>query len=143
MNFYTPFSGVEGYTPPQMRGAFNQQMAEAHASGDPRYNTKPLDRAGMSRGAGQAQMAGIAAAQSLADGVAQAYGRRAQDTQANAVYALADAGRNEQLGQDTMQLIQQQRYADALASLQRQQTMGSGVLGGLLGGQGLTNFLGY
>jgi hypothetical protein len=133
----------QGYTPQQTAGAFNQRMAQAHAEADMRYNTKPLDKAGVSRGAGQAGQAGIASAQNLAKGIAEAYGQQLGDAQTNAQMQLRGNASRETLGQDVSQLAAQNQYADALAALQRQQTMGSGVLGGLLGSGGLTNFLGY
>lgn len=137
----TPYAA--GFTPRQTGAAFNQQLAEAHAASDPRYNMKPLDRAGMSRGGAQQNLAGIASAQNLAEGIARAYGQKMTDAQFNAKTSLGNAAAQEGLGLDVAQLQQQQQYADALAALQRQQTMTGGLLGGLLGGQGLNNFLGY
>lgn len=141
MNTYVNIPGAPGYTPQQSQAAFNQQMAQAHAASDPRYNTKPLDRAGLSRGGAQQNMAGIASAQNLAEGIAKAYNQQIEDAQTNT--GLSSAAARESLGLGLSQIQSQQQYADALAALQRQQTMGGGALGGLLGGQGLTNFLGY
>jgi hypothetical protein len=141
MNTYVNLPSAPGYTPQQSRAAFNQQMAQAHAESDPRYNTKPLDRAGMSRGGAQQNMAGIASAQNLASGIARAYNQQIEDAQTNT--GLQSAAAQESFGLGLSQLQSQQQYADALAALQRQQTLGGGILGGLLGGQGLTNFLGY
>jgi hypothetical protein len=133
----------QGYSPQQTAGAFNQRMAQAHAASDLRFNTKPMDKPGMSRGAGQAGQAGIASAKNLADGIAAAYEQQLGDAQTNAQTQMRGSASRETLGQDVSQLAAQNQYADALAALQRQQTMGSGVLGGLLGSGGLTNFLGY
>jgi hypothetical protein len=142
MNAYVNQQAPQGYTPQQTTAAFNQRMAQAHAQADMRYNMKPLDRGGMSRGQGQAGLAGISSAQNLADGLARAYGQNLEDAQTNAQTQLRGAAAREGLGQNVSQLAMQTQYADALASLQRQQIMGQGVLGGLMGGN-LTNFLGY
>lgn len=141
MNAYANYELPQS-SPQRSAAAFNQQMAQAHAGADMRYNTKPLDRAGMSRGGGQAQMAGIQSARNLSQGVAEAYGQQLQDAASSADRQLRAAAAQEGLGQSVSQLAMQNQYADALASLQRQQIMGQGVLGGLLGG-GLNNFLGY
>lgn len=142
-NVYQPVA--QGFTPRQTRGAFNNQLAQAHAEADPRYNTKPMDRAGLSRGAGVGAMAGIASAQNLADGIARAYSGQLQDATANANVALGNRQAAEGLGQDMNALAMQSQYADLLARLQRQGDITgfqSGVLGGLMGG-GLDSFLGF
>lgn len=132
-----------GYTPRQTQAAFNTSIAEAHQKSDQRYNAKPLDRAGTSRGAGQNYMAGISASQNLADGIAAAYSQSVDDQARNASIDLANAQSQESAGLDYSAIAQQNNYANALAALQRQQNMTSGnALGGLLGG-GLTQFLGY
>jgi hypothetical protein len=141
MNAYVSQHFPGGYTPQQTQAAFNTQMARAHASADPRFNMKPLDQAGVSRGGAQRNMAGIASAQNLASGIAQAYGQRLDDAKTNT--GLQSAAAREELGLGVSQLQSQQQYADVLAALQRQQTMQSGLLGGLLGSGGLGNFLGY
>lgn len=145
MNIYSNPPQAFGYTPQQMQGAFNQNMAQAHAEADPRFSMKPLDRAGMSRGAGQQQLAGVASAQRLAEGIAKAYGQQAEDQAANAGLASGNAAAVEGAGLDVSALAQQRRYADALAALQRQQAamnMQQNALGGLLGGN-LNSFLGF
>lgn len=136
---------AEGFTGRQTRGAFNNQLAQAHAESDLRYNTKPMDRAGVSRGAGVSQMAGIASAQNLADGIARAYSGQLQDASANANTALANRQAAEGLGQDMNALAMQSQYADLLARLQRQGDVNNfqtGLLGGLMGGN-LDSFLGF
>lgn len=143
MNTFVNQQVPQGYSPRQTAGAFNQRMAQAHAASDMRFNTKPLDKAGVSRGAGQAGQAGIASAKNLADGVAAAYEQQLGDAATNAQMQMRGNVTRETLGQNVSQLSAQNQYADALAALQRQQTMTSGVLGGLMGGGGLTNFLGY
>jgi hypothetical protein len=149
MNYNINLPGAQGYTPQQTRGAFNQSMATAHAEGDPRYNMKPLDRAGASRGGGQQFMAGISSAQNIAKGVAAAYGGTTSDAMKNADIDLANQASREGVGLGAGGIAQQNQYANALASLQRQQAAQSfqqNLLGGLLGGGGggwLDNFLGY
>ena len=138
-----------GLTPAQQRAGFNTAMADAHASADPRFNMKPLDRVGMSRGKGQAMQAGIASARNLADGVARAYGQQAQDAVANAGVELGNQRAEEGFGLNVSGIDAQNRYAAALDALQRQQMQQAftqNILGGLLGGgpgQDLTGFLGF
>ena len=139
MNFNVAVPQVSGYTPEQTRAAFNQQLAQAHAQADPRFNMKPMDRAGFSRGAGQNAMAGIASAQNLAEGIAKAYSGQLQDAQFNA--GLGNQSAAESLGLAMGGIAQQQQYANALAALQRQQQQ-RGLLSGLLGGN-IDNFLGF
>lgn len=150
MNYYSNPPQAQGFTPRQTNAAFNQDMADAHAQADPRYNMKPMDRAGWSRGASQNAMAGISSAQRLAEGVARAYSGRLEDAQANASTDLGNAQAQEQLGLSLAGIDQQQRYQQALAALQRQQDaqqFNQGILGGLLGGAGgqnwLNGFLGF
>lgn len=139
MNFNVSVPQVQGYSPAQTRAAFNQQMATAHASADPRYNMKPMDRAGFSRGGAQNAMAGISSAQNLADGIARAYGNQLNDAQFNA--GLGNQAAAEALGLGMSGIAIQQQYANAMAALQRQQQQ-QGVLAGLLGGN-LDGFLGF
>lgn len=155
MNYYVNLPGAQGYTPKQTQAAFNQSMAQAHAEADPRYNMKPLDKAGTSRGAGQQYMAGIASAQNLAKGIADAYSTAPSDTMQNANIELANQAAREGVGLGVGGIAQQNQYANALAALQRQQAAYSfqnNLLGGLLGNLGgqqrmsnnwLDNFLGY
>lgn len=120
-------------------------MAEAQSQADPRYNIKPLDRAGFSRAGEQRQLADIASAQNLAQGLANAYGQQRDDALFNATTSLGNLSSAEGAGLGLSGIAAQQQYANALASLQRQQAaqqMQGNLLGGLLGG-GLTNFLGY
>lgn len=139
MNFNVTVPQVTGFSPQQTRAAFNQQMAQAHASADPRYNMKPMDRAGLSRGGAQNSMAGIASAQNLAEGIAKAYQGQLQDAQFNA--GLGNQSAAEGLGLGLSGLALQQQYANAMAALQRQQQQ-QGLLSGLLGGN-IDNFLGF
>lgn len=150
MNYNVNLPSPPGYNPQQTRAAFNQAMAKAHSEADQRYNMKPLDKAGMSRGGAQQQMAGISGAQNLADGIAQAYGTRTNDAMANANLALANQAAAEGLGLGVSGIAQQNQYANALEALQRQQAaygFQNNLLGGLLGGGQssgwLDNFLGY
>lgn len=132
-----------GYTPRQQQASYNTGIAEAHQQSDQRYNTKPLDRAGTSRGAGQNYMAGISASKNLVDGIASAHSQSMDDQAKNAAIDLGNTQAQESAGLEYGAIAQQNNYANALAALQRQQNMSSGnALGGLLGG-GLTQFLGY
>ena len=115
----------------QIRGQFNNQMAQALASGDPRFAVKQYDRAGLSRGAGQWNQAGIDAAKSLADGIAQAYSGNLQNQQYNANSALQSQVAQESQRQALGALQQQNNYANHMAALQAQGQM-LGLLGGLL-----------
>lgn len=150
MNVAVNTPKAAGFTPQQTRAQFNQQMAQAHANADMRYNMKPLDRAGSSRAPGQQYMAGIASAQNLADGVAQAYAGKMNDATANAGIGLQNAAADEDLGLGVGAIQQQNQYANALNALQRQQAayqFQNNILGGLLNGRSsggwLDNFLGY
>lgn len=84
-------------------------MANAWASADPRFNVKQSDRAGVSRGRGAYAQAGIAAANNLANGIADAYTQHLQDAK-----TYADA--NLRLGRG------QEQYAQTLAGLMSQAT---------------------
>lgn len=141
MNYQINSPSVPGMPDALTRAAFNQQMAQAHAAADSRYNMKPLDRSGFSRGAGQAAMAGIGSAQNLAQGVARAYAGNLQDAQTNAATQLGNQAAAEQLGLGVSGIGLQQSYANALAALQRQQQQ-RGVLSNLLGGN-VDSFLGF
>lgn len=127
VNLYqTPPTGL---TPAQMRGGFNNAHARALASGDMRANMKNYDRAGFSRGRGQENQAGIAAGQSVIDGLQQAYGGAIGDQVYNAGMALGGRSGQEGFGQALGGLQQQQAYQDQLNRLQYVSTL----LGGLLG----------
>ena len=146
MNYITQVPQAAGLTPQQTRGAFNNAMAQAQASADMRFNMKPLDRAGVSRGGAQRLNAGISSATNLADGIRQAYSIPASDAAFNANIGLANASAQEGTGLGVSQLDQQSRYASALEALQRQQALTryrGQALGGLLGGDWLSGFLGY
>lgn len=125
-----------GYTPAQQSAAFNQRFADALSAGDIRYQMKELDRAGMSRGAGQRNAAGITAANQMAQGIADAYKGEYDDRLYNENLSLDNAIRSERQAQALAGLQQQDSYAQQMAALQRQQAMlnftGS-LLGGLLG----------
>ena len=104
------------------------RLARAYASADPRQNVKARDRAGVSRGRGAWNDAGIRAAESLSSGLASAYdaqlSERAQDANAN----LQLQQGQEQFGQALGALNQQVYYDDQMAALQSQ-----GALYGLMG----------
>lgn len=105
-----------GYSPPAL---FNNQVANAQASADQRYNQKALDRPGMSRGAGSVYHAGIAGAQAMADGIAAAYSNQADDAVTRATGGLAAEQGQEQYAQALGALQQQNAYANAMSGLQR------------------------
>lgn len=104
------------------------RLARAYASADPRHNVKARDRAGVSRGRGAWNDAGIRASEGMSSGLAAAYnaqlGERTQDANAN----LQLQQGQEQYGQALGALNQQSNYAEQMAALQRQ-----GALYGLIG----------
>ena len=103
-------------------------MARAYASADPRFNMKPYDRAGMSRGRGQAAKAGIDAAQGFSQSIADVYDNQLKQQASNADAMLQLQQGQEQYAQALGGLQSQATYADQMAALQRQ-----GILYGLLG----------
>jgi hypothetical protein len=119
-----PLPGYD-YTP---RSLFNNTVANAQASADQRFNMKPLDRAGFSRGAAQQQYAGISGSKALADGIADAYTQEATDAGTRAMSGLTGEQEREQYAQALGALQQQNAYATALAGIQR-----AGALRGLMG----------
>ena len=134
-NVYLNQPPVPGVSDATRRAAFNNNYAMAVAAGDPRFNAKQYDRAGMSRGGGQWQQAGVAGAQKMASGIADAYSQDAQTAAYNANNQLAGQQSQEQYAQQLAALQQQNAYAQAMAAMQRrQQSMNfvSGLLGGLL-----------
>lgn len=108
-----------GLTDRQQSGAFNNAMATALAAGDPRYQMKQFDRAGFSRGAAQANQAGIKGAQDMAEGMADAYRQSIDDAQYNAMAGLGSQVSREQFGQALGGLQEQNNYAQQMAALQR------------------------
>lgn len=120
-----------GFTPAQQSGAFNTAMAQALAAGDPRYQVKRYDRAGLSRGGAQAHQAGIQGAQDMSEGMAAAYRQGIDDQQYNAMADMNAQASREQFGQALGGLQQQQAYAQQMQMLQRQQAA-MGLLKGLI-----------
>jgi len=121
----------QGLTPQAMQAQFNNQLAQAYAMGDPRFNMKQYDRPGFSRGGAQMNQAGIDAAKNLAEGIAQAYSGNLQNQQYNAMANLQAQQAQESNAQALGALNQQNAYANQMAALQRQGTI-MGLLGGLL-----------
>jgi hypothetical protein len=124
---------------PNSQGAFNTALAQAQAAADPRFNMKPMDRSGVSRGRGTAGIAGIQAAQNLAEGVARAYRGNADDAATDAANTLQYQSNQENFGQGVSNIAMQNDYANALAALQRNQNImqfQGNALGGLLGNAG-------
>jgi hypothetical protein len=117
-----------GLPPQQMRAQFNNQMAQAYASGDPRMAVKQYDRPGFSRGAGVWNQAGIDSAKSLADGISEAYSGNLANQQFNALSGLQANQSQEAQAQALGALQQQNAYANQLAAIQLQNQL----LGGLL-----------
>lgn len=139
MNYSTTTSTFAPKPVPNTQGMFNTAMANAQASADPRFHMKAMDRNGVSRGQGTLATAGIQAAQSLADGIAQAYQIPAQDAATNANTTLQYQTNQENFGQGTSNIAMQNDYANALAALQRNQNVlqyQGNALGGLLGNVG-------
>lgn len=108
-----------GLTERQQSGAFNNAVAAALAAGDPRYQMKQFDRAGFSRGAAQANQAGIQGAQQMAEGLADAYRQSIDDSQYNALAGLGSQVSREQFGQSLGGLQEQNSYAQRMAALQQ------------------------
>lgn len=134
-NVYLTQTPTPGISPDARKKAFENNYAQAVASGDPRMAVKQYDRGGISRGKGQWQQAGADAAQKLASGVADAYGQDAQVANYNAQNALAGQQAQEQYALQLGALQQQSAYAQAMANLQRRQqsmNFASSLLGGLL-----------
>ena len=104
------------------------RLARAFASADPRHNVKARDRAGVSRGRGAWNDAGIRAAEGLSSGLSAAYGAQLGERTQDATANLQLQQGQEQYGQALGALNQQSNYADQMAALQRQ-----GALYGLLG----------
>ncbi len=98
---------------------FNNRLANAQAAGDLRFNQKPLDRAGLSRGGAQAYQAGITGSRALADGIADAYQQQAEGAVARASGGLEAERRQEEYSQALGALQQQNAYANAMAAIQR------------------------
>lgn len=106
-------------------------LASAYASADPRFTAKKYDRAGLSRGAGQMNQAGIDAARNLANGIADAYTQQLQDMKYNASTGLQDQQVREEASQQLGALQQQRQYANQMSALQRQGSV-MNLLTGLL-----------
>lgn len=117
----------EGIPDNQRQAAFNNNYARALAAGDPRYQLKEIDRAGMSRGQGAYNQAGIQASQAMGDGIADAYSQDLQTRQYNANINSGD----QEYGMALARLLQQNRYADQMAALQRQNAL-IGLMGSFL-----------
>lgn len=111
--------------------SFNNELANAYAMGDQRFNAKQYDRPGFSRGGAQMNQAGIDAANRMAQGVAGAYAGRMQNMFGNAGMAMRANAGQEQFGQALGGLAQQNVYQQAMDRLQRQQSA-MGVLRGLM-----------
>lgn len=123
-------AGIPGAT---QRGALNNNLAWAYASGDPRAAAKKYDRPGLSRGGAQWNQAGIDSAQQLASGIADAYSQDIQNRIFNSQTNLQGNQGREQFAQALGALQQQNDYANQMAGLQRQGSV-YGLLGGLLQG---------
>jgi hypothetical protein len=126
LNQSSPFTASKMPT-----ASFSNDMAQALAAGDPRYQMKQYDRAGFSRGAAQRNQAGIDAAQDMATGVARAYQNAMQSANTDAMNALQWNAGQEQYAQTLGALQQQNAYSNQAALLQRQQAV-MGLLKGLM-----------
>ena len=119
------------FTEQQLQKARNNNYAAALASGDPRFAVKAYDRAGISRGAGSWNQAGIDSAKNMQEGIAKAYAQDLANNQYNASTALQGQQSQEANWQALNGLQQQNDYANQTAQLQRQNMVYS-LLGGLL-----------
>ena len=113
----------QGFTPRQLGAQFNNDYAAAVSAGDPRYQMKALDRAGMSRGGAQMNHSGIKASQEVADGIARAYQNNLSGQQFNANLDLENQGRAEAFSQALQGLQSQNNYANQMAGMQRQNAL--------------------
>jgi hypothetical protein len=114
---------------------YNNDFANAVALGDPRLQMKKMDRAGMSRGAGQMSNAGIQGAAKMAEGIATAYGNRQQAQDYNTSYTMQNQQADATQKLALQGLLQQQQYNNQLAAQQRQNSamnFATSILGGLL-----------
>lgn len=118
-------------TPPNA-GPSRTGIANAYASADPRQAAKQYDRAGISRGRGSWNQAGIDAAKNFAAGIASVYDDqlKRQSDNANTMLALNEG--QERYGQALGALQSQAVYADQMAALQRRGAL-YGLLGDLMG----------
>lgn len=107
-------------------------VAKAQASADPRFNAKQMDRPGLSRGRGTYSQAGIAAANNLASGLADAYGQQLQDASAYADAGLRMGRGQEEYAQALAGLMSQATNSAQMDALQRQGLL-FGLMGDLLG----------
>ena len=124
-----------GYKPQTTQAVFNNNYANAMASGDPRFNVKPYDRGGLSRGGAQWGQAGIEGSQKLASGIAEAYSQKAADSASNANTQLQGDQSQAAYAQQLAGMQQQQQNNNAMLALQRQQqqmNFVNSLLGGLL-----------
>lgn len=125
-----------GITGGAMRAQRNAGVANAQSAGDLRFNQKKLDRRGFSRGRAQSAQAGIAGGADSSNALADLYGRQMQSNAYNAQSQLDSDAMREQYGQQLWNMQSGAAYGDAMAALQRQQSMmdfGSGILRGLIG----------
>ena len=125
----------KGFTPQTTQAVFNNNYANALASGDPRFNAKQYDRGGISRGGAQWGQAGIDGSRKLADGIAEAYSQKAADSAYNANTQLQGDQSQAAYAQQLAGMQQQQQNNNAMLALQRQQqqmSFVSSLLGGLL-----------
>ena len=114
---------------------FNNDYARAVAMGDPRQQMKQMDRGGISRGAGQMNIAGAQGAAKMAEGIAQAYSTKQQAQDYNNAYAMQNQQSDATQQLALQGLIQQQQYNNQAAAQQRQNSalsFATSILGGLL-----------
>lgn len=97
---------VNQYRPPnpyqlsagQQQAEYNYNRAQADYQGDPRYNAKQFQRAGLSSSKGTAAMGAAPAANAYAAGMAGAEMGAMKDAYANADLKLADQSQRSQFG---------------------------------------------
>lgn len=119
--------------PALSRANFNNRYAQAAMQGDPRSQVKQYDRAGVSRGGGAYNQAGIQGAQDFVRGVAEAYAGQQSDRLYNQSMAMQQQQGDDQYRQSAAAMQQQQQYQDTMARLQRA-NMGTQFATSLLGG---------
>jgi len=122
----------QGFTPQQTRGSRNYQMAQAHATSDPRLQMKGYDRAGLSRSKGQQAYAASAGANAYAQQAAAAANVPLQDAASNANLRLQyDMSRNQQ-ALALARIQEQVRNQQRMFALQNQANA-MGFVGNLFG----------
>lgn len=100
MNAVTQYRPPNPYTlsSQQQGGEYNYNRAQADYQGDPRYNAKAFQKAGLSSSKGTAALGASPAANAYAAGLAGAEAGAMKDAYANANLTLDDQSQRSQFG---------------------------------------------